>query len=335
MDLGITTFAETHAVDGRPTSAEERLAQVLDEAVLADQVGLHVYGVGEHHRADFAASAPAIVLAAIAARTSHVRLQSAVTVLSTTDPVRVFQDFATVDLISHGRAEIIAGRGSFTESFPLFGESLEDYDELFAAKLELLLALRSSERVTWSGRFRPPLVDQAVYPRPVQDRLPIWLGVGGNPPSVVRAGRLGLPLVLAIIGGEPARFAPLVGLYRQALEQAQQPEQPVAVNAHGYVAATTEQAYEEFYGPYARAMTLLGRERGWPPMNRQAFAQLASPEGSLVIGDPRTVADKILRMREVLGISRFQLHTSVGTMPAEHVHRCIELLGTEVAKMLA
>jgi probable LLM family oxidoreductase len=335
VELGITTFAETHPVDGVPTSAEERLAQVLDEVVLAEQAGLDVYGVGEHHRPDFAASAPAVVLAAAAARTSRIRLQSAVTVLSTTDPVRVFQDFATVDLISHGRAEIIAGRGSFTESFPLFGADLGDYDALFAEKLQLLLALRSSERVTWSGQFRPPLVDQPVYPRPVQDPLPVWVGVGGNPSSVVRAGLLGLPLVLAIIGGEPARFGALTDLYSRALAEAGHPPQPVAVNAHGYVAASNEQALEEFYGPYARAMTVLGRERGWPAMNRHTFAQLASPEGSLVIGDPATVADKILRIQETLGISRFQLHTSVGTMPTEQVGRCIELLGSDVAKRLA
>ena len=249
MELGITTFAETYAdpSTGRVPSHGERLRDLLEEVEVAEQVGLAVYGVGEHHRADFAASAPAVVLAAAAARTSRIRLTSAVTVLSSADPVRTFQDFATLDLVSSGRAEVIAGRGSFIESFPLFGQSLDDYDELFAEKLELLLALRDRERVTWSGRFRPALHDQPVYPRPEQDRLPVWVGVGGNPPSVVRAGRLGLPMALAIIGGSPRRFAPLADLHRRALAEAGHAAQPVAVHAHGFVGRTSQQAARDYY----------------------------------------------------------------------------------------
>ena len=334
MDLGITTFVETHAVDGLPTSAGARLREVIAEAELAEQVGLDVYGVGEHHRADFAASAPAVVLAAIAARTSRIRLTSAVTVLSTDDPVRVFEEFATLDQLSGGRAEIIAGRGSFTESFPLFGYDLDDYDDLFADKLELLLALRDNERVTWAGRFRPALTDQGVYPRPVQQPLPVWIGVGGNPQSVVRAGLWGLPMILAIIGGTPDRFVPLAELYRQAQAKGGLPRQPLAVNAHGYVADSFDQAKQEFYGPYARAMTTIGRERGWPAMTVQGFEQLAGPGGAMVIGSPEDVAAKIRRMQQLLGIDRFMLHLSVGTLPHAQVLHAIELFGTAVAPLL-
>jgi probable LLM family oxidoreductase len=334
MELGITTFAETHPIDGVPTSPADRLRRVIEEAELAEQVGLDVYAVGEHHRPDFAASAPAVVLAAIAARTSRIRLSSAVTVLSTDDPVRVFEQFATVDALSNGRAEIIAGRGSFTESFPLFGYDLEDYDDLFAEKLGLLLALRDNESVRWSGRFRPSLDGEPVHPRPVQQPLPVWLGVGGNPQSVVRAALLGLPMILAIIGGTPERFVPFAELYRQAQDQSALPRQPLAVNAHGYVADSMEQAKSEFYGPYARAMTTIGRERGWPPMTTQAFDQMAGPAGAMVIGAPEDAAEKILRMRELLGIERFLLHLSVGTMPHRQVLHAIELFGTKVAALV-
>ncbi len=334
MELGITTFVETHPVNGAETPAGDRLQQVIAEAELADQLGLDVYGVGEHHRADFAAPAPAVVLAAIAARTSRIRLTSAVTVLSTDDPVRVFEEFATLDQLSGGRAEIIAGRGSFTESFPLFGYDLEDYDDLFADKLGLLLALRDNERVTWSGRFRAALHDQPVFPRPVQTPLPVWIGVGGNPQSVVRAGFLGLPMILAIIGGSPDRFVPLAELYRQAQEQGGHPRQPLAVNAHGFIADSFEEAKEQFYGPYARAVTTIGRERGWPPMSRQSFDQMAAPDGGMVIGAPADVAAKILRLRELLGIERFLLHLSVGTLPHEQVLHAIELFGTAVAPLV-
>ncbi len=327
MELGITTFAEVYGVDGRAApSYGQRLREVVDEAVVAEQAGLDVYGVGEHHRADFAASAPAVVLAAAAGKTSKIALTSAVTVLSSDDPVRVFQQYSTLDLVSSGRAEIIAGRGSFTESFPLFGYDLADYDELFVEKLQLLLALRSGEPVTWSGNHRAALHDQMVYPRPERE-LPIWIGVGGNPESVIRAGLLGLPLAIAIIGGQPARFAPLADLYRRALAEGGHDPQPIAVHAHGYINETEEQAVADYYPSYALAMTKLGRERGWGPMTRDQFEALRSPAGSLLVGTPDQVADKIGAMRDTLGIDRFMLHVSVGTLPHEKVLNSIELLG--------
>lgn len=335
MELGITTFAETYPdpETGRATSAGERLRDVVAEAELADRVGLDVYGVGEHHRADFAASAPAVVLAAIAGRTSRIRLTSAVTVLSSADPVRVFQDFATLDLLSSGRAEVMAGRGSFIESFPLFGYSLDDYDALFAEKLDLLLELRDNERVTWRGTHRAALHDRGVYPRP-EAPLPVWVAVGGNPDSVVRAAQRGLPLALAIIGGQPEQFAPLADLHRVALAQAGHDPAPIAVHAHGYVAASSDQAAREYYPAYSGAMSVIGRERGWGPMTRPAFEAMRSTGGSLVLGDPAQVAAKILRLRRLLGIDRFMLHISVGTLPHEQVLRSIELLATEVAPIV-
>ena len=330
MDIGISTFAE---VTDPSVSAGQRLREVVEEAVRADEVGLDVYAIGEHHRPDFAVSAPAIPLAAIAERTERIRLSSAVTVLSSDDPVRVFQDFATLDLLSGGRAEIMAGRGSFVESFPLFGYDLDDYDRLFAEKLDLLLAIRDSERVTWNGTMRPPLQNAGIYPRPQQDPLPVWIAVGGTPQSVARAGALGLPLALAIIGGAPARFAPLVKLYRESAERAGHDPAtlPVGVHLHGFVGETTEQAIDTFYGPYARAMTQLGRERGWPPMTRDGFEQLRSPHGSLAVGSPEEVTEKLLSVTEQLGLDRILLHLSVGTMPHAEVLRAVELLGTEVA----
>ncbi|GGK42404.1 LLM class flavin-dependent oxidoreductase [Nocardia camponoti] len=332
MELGLTTFAEIRPAGNEPMpTAAERLRQVVDEAVLTEEVGLDVYGVGEHHRADFAASAPAVVLGAIAARTDRIQLTSAVTVLSSDDPVRVFQDFATLDGLSNGRAELMAGRGSFTESFPLFGYDLTDYDTLFEEKLGLLLELREEDPVTWSGRFRAPLHNATVYPRTDHRPLPIWIAVGGNPESVVRAGLLGLPLAIAIIGGEPARFKPLVDLYHRAVEEGGHPPQPVAVHAHGFIADTTKQAVEEFYPSYAAAMSATGRERGWPPMTREHFEQLRSPDGSLYVGTPDYVADKIAATRDILGLDRFMLHISVGTMPVDQVSSGIELLGTKVA----
>jgi probable LLM family oxidoreductase len=339
VELGLTTFAETipSSDSGVVEHHGERLHQVLAEAVLADQVGLDVYAIGEHHRPDFAVSAPAVVLAAIAGQTERIRLSPAVSVLSSDDPVRVYQQFATLDLLSNGRAELLVGRGSFSESFPLFGYSLEDYDELFAEKLDLLLAIRDDERVTWSGDFRAPLVDQGVYPRSQQDPLPVWVGVGGTPQSVVRAGIRGLPVALAIIGGSPERFAVLGKLHRRSLVDAgyDPVDVPLAVHAHGHIAETNEQAAEEFYPSYAAAMTRIGRERGWGPMTRAQFDAMRSPEGSLVLGDPETVARKILRWREILGIERFMLHVSVGTMPHGQVMRSIELLGTEVTTLVA
>ncbi|MFQ5523449.1 MAG: LLM class flavin-dependent oxidoreductase [Acidimicrobiia bacterium] len=337
MELGITSFAETlpDPDTGEVISHGERLSQVLDEIVLAEEVGLDVYGLGEHHRPDFASSAPAVVLAAAAGRTKRIRLFPAVAILSTDDPVRVFQQYATLDLISSGRAELLVGRGSFIESFPLFGYSLSDYDEIFAEKLDLLLQIRENEVVTWSGRFRPPISSQGIYPRPERP-LPIRVAVGGTPQSVIRAATRGLELALAIIGGSPERFAVLTELYRRTLEESGfDPEtKPIAVHAHGYVAETTEQAAEEYYDSYALAMTRIGRERGWGPMTRAHYDLMRSPEGSLVLGDPETVAAKILRWREILGINRFELHISVGTLPHHRVMRSIELFGTQVASLV-
>jgi probable LLM family oxidoreductase len=328
VELGLITFADVGSV-----SPEQRLKNLLEEARLADEVGLDVFGVGEHHRADYVASAPAVVLAAAAARTRTIRLTSAVTVLSSDDPVRVFQDFATLDLLSGGRAEIMAGRGSFIESFPLFGYDLKDYDALFAEKLDLLLKLRAGERVTWSGRYRPPLHDQAVYPRPLQDPLPVWVAVGGTPQSVVRAGSLGLPLALAIIGGEPERFAPLASLYREAARRAgQDPSRlKIGINTHAFVAKTSQQAADEFFPPYADVMTKLGRERGWGPTTRQHFEALRSPRGALAVGSPQEVVDKILFQHEIFGHDRYIAQFSVGTMPHAKIMRSIELFGTRVA----
>jgi probable LLM family oxidoreductase len=325
MELGLYTFAEL----SRTVDASQRLRDLLEEIELADQVGLDVFGVGEHHRPDFAVSAPAVVLAAAAERTKRIRLTSAVTVLSSDDPVRVFQDFATLDLLSGGRAEIMAGRGSFIESFPLFGYDLDDYDDLFSEHLELLLKLRETERVTWSGRHRAALDDAGVYPRP-QNPLPIWIAVGGTQQSVVRAGRLRLPLALAIIGGAPERFVGLVDLYRQAGGGSL----PVGINSHTYVAETSQQAADEFFPSYAGMMSRIGRERGWPPMTRAQFDQLRSPRGALVVGSPAEVAEKILFQHELFGHERFLAQISVGAMPHDRVMRAIELLGTEVAPIV-
>ncbi|MBT0768059.1 LLM class flavin-dependent oxidoreductase [Kineosporia sp. J2-2] len=335
MELGITTFADAYPIDGVPTPHGVRLRQVLEEVELAERVGLDVYGIGEHHRADFAASAPTVVLAAAAARTEKIRLTSAVTVLSSADPVRVWQEFTTLDLISRGRAEVMAGRGSFIESFPLFGYDLEDYDDLFAEKLDLLVELTREEKVTWSGRFRPALHEQGVFPRP-ERTLPVWVAVGGTPQSIVRAAQYGLPVALAIIGGQPAQFGPLAQLHRHALKEAgHTPEQaPLAVHMHGYVAPTAEQAVEEYYPSYAQAMTQLGRERGWGAMTRNTFNNLRGRGGSLVLGTPEQVAEKIVDAHRLLGIQRFMLHISVGTLPHEQVLRAIELLGTQVAPLV-
>ena len=338
MELGLTSFAETlpDPLTGELVGHGERLRQVLEEIEKAEEVGLDVYGLGEHHRPDFAASAPAVVLAAAAARTQSIRLSPAVVILSTDDPVRVFQQYATLDLLSNGRAELLVGRGSFIESFPLFGYDLADYDELFAEKLDLLLTIRDNEIVEWSGRFRPPIRGQGIYPRPQQDPFPIWVGVGGNPASMVRAARRGLPVALAIIGGDPRRFARLAEIHRATLrEYGYDPSRvPLAVHAHGYVADSSDQAADEYFPSYALAMTKIGQERGWPPMTRAHFEAMRRPEGSLVIGDPEEVATKILRWKEILGISRFMLHISVGTMPHDKVLRAIELFGTKVAPLV-
>ncbi len=336
MEIGVSTFVETtpDVQTGKVISHAQRLREVVEEIVLADQVGLDVYGVGEHHREDFAASSPAVVLAAAAAQTKRIRLTSAVTVLSSADPVRVFQDFATLDCISNGRAEIMAGRGSFIESFPLFGYDLNDYDELFDEKLALLLKIRESEKVTWEGgRHRPAIDNRGVYPRPVQQPLPVWIGSGGNQQSVVRAGLLGLPLVLAIIGGSPRHFAPLVQLYKRAAVHAGHDvsKLPVASHSHGFIGTEGEAAADKFFPPTQQVMNVLGRERGWGHYDRASYDAARSFEGALYVGDPETVARKIIHLRKEVGITRFMLHVPLGTMPHDDVMKAIELLGTEVA----
>ena len=329
MELGLYTFADV----GPEIEPLQRLRNLLEEIELADQAGLDVFGIGEHHRPDYAVSAPAVVLAAAAERTKNIRLTSAVTVLSSDDPVRVFQDFATLDLLSEGRAEIMAGRGSFIESFPLFGYDLGDYDELFAEKLDLLLKLRESGRVTWSGKHRAPLEDAGVYPRPVQDPLPIWIAVGGTPQSVVRAALLGLPLAIAIIGGQPERFAPLARLYREAAKGAgHDPARlPISINSHTYVAETSQRASEEYFPTYAAMMNRIGRERGWSALTREQFERGRSPRGALLVGSPEQVAEKILFEHELFGNERFMAQISVGTTAHEKVMRAIELFGSDVA----
>ncbi|HVL81868.1 MAG TPA: Atu2307/SP_0267 family LLM class monooxygenase [Actinomycetota bacterium] len=330
MELGVFTF-----VQGDPSVAPaERMRNVLEEAELADQLGLDVFGVGEHHRSDFLASAPAVVLAAVAARTTRVRLTSTVSVISSDDPVRVFEGFATLDLLSEGRAEIMAGRGSFVEPFPLFGYDLADYDELFAEKLELLLEIRRSEIVTWSGRHRSPIEGRGVYPRPVQDPLPVWIAVGGNPPSAVRAGALGLPMALAIIGGEPARFKPIAQLHAEAARRGGHEPPRLSINSHGYIAETSQAAMNESYPAVSAAMNKIGRERGWPPMSRPQYEASATLHGANFVGSPQQVVEKILFQHEIFGHDRFLLQFTVGTIPHRQVMRSIELFGTEVAPVV-
>jgi probable LLM family oxidoreductase len=332
VELGLATFADV-APGASPARVAQRLHELLEEIELADRLGLEVFGVGEHHRRDYAVSAPTVALAAAAARTEKIRLSSAVTVLSSADPVTVFEEFSTLDLLSGGRAEIMAGRGSFTESFPLYGYELDDYDELFAEKLELLLALRESESVSWSGRHRAALHEAAVYPRPLQQPLPVWIAVGGTPASVARAGMLGLPLMIAIIGGAPARFAPLVELYREAAKRAgvELPKPALGINSHMYIADSAARAADEFFGPYSQMMNRIGRERGWPPMSRAQFDAGCAPEGHLLVGAPEQVAAKILAHHELFGHDRFLGHISVGVLPHEKALRATELFATEVA----
>lgn len=356
VELGLCTFADV-APGAGPEQVAQRLKDLLEEIELADKLGLEIFGLGEHHRPDYAISSPPVALAAAAARTKNIRLSSAVTVLSSADPVKVFQDFGTLDLLSGGRAEIMAGRGSFIESFPLFGYDLEDYDELFSEKLELLLALRESERVTWSGKHRASLQDVGVYPRPLQNPLPVWIAVGGSPGSIVRAGKLGLPLMLAIIGGSPARFKPLIDLYREAVRQgaaasegATQEETTrqeatssdgidragvaVGINSHTYVAASTQQAMDEYFPAYAPMMNRIGRERGWQPLTREQFERACGPEGHLLVGSPQQVAEKILAEHELFTHDRFLAQLSVGTLAHDKVIRATELFANEVAPIV-
>src|SRR5208282_3583481 len=339
MQIGIDSFAAaiSDPATGLTLKPVDRMQNLLEEIELADRVGLDVFGIGEHHRVEFLDSAPVVILAAAAARTKNIRLTSAVTVLSAADPVRVFQEFATLDLISHGRAEIVAGRGSFVESYPLFGLRLEDYDSLFEEKLDLLLTIRENTHVHWTGKHRAPLTGQAVYPRPLQDPLPIWIGVGGTPTSFVRAGMLGLPLMVAIIGGEPERFRPLINLYREAGRRAGHSAERLTVGLHsiGFLADTTEQAADDFYPGYAHTFNEIGKERGWPPTTRTHFDAQRGPTGALLIGDAGTVAKKILYVNEVLGgISRITFQMGVSTLPHQKMLRAIEILGTLVAPMV-
>jgi probable LLM family oxidoreductase len=339
LQIGIDSFAASipDPVTSVALSPTGRMHHLLEEIELADQVGLDVFGIGEHHRSEFLDSAPPVILGAAAALTQRIRLTSAVTVLSAADPVRVFQQFATLDLISQGRAEIVAGRGSFIESFPLFGLDLEDYDSLFAEKLELLLKIRDNTEVYWSGKHRAPLTGQSIYPRPVQNPLPIWMGVGGTPASFARAGALGLPLMVAIIGGEPHRFRPHIDLYREAGHRAGWAPEQLRVGLHciGFLADNAQQAADDFFPGYAQTFTQIGKERGWPPTTRAQFDATRGPTGALIIGDAETVTDKILYINQALGgISRITFQMGVSTLPHAKMMHAIEILGTRVAQAL-
>lgn len=330
MEIGVDSFAAKE-------SSNDTLSELLDRIEYADKVGLDVFGIGEHYREEFLDAAPTLILAAAAARTKKIRLTSAVTVLSVADPVRVFQNFATLDLISHGRAEVVVGRGSFTESFPLFGYKLEDYDELFSEKLELLLKIRNHEVVNWAGKYRPALKNQHIYPRPIQKQLPIWLGVGGTPESFIRAGVLGLPLMIAVIGGETHRFRPLVELYRQAGKEAGHKSEDLRVGLHslGYVAESKEIAVKDYYEGYAKSFTKIGKERGWPPVTRTHFDAQTGPTGALVIGSPEEVVQKIVRHSQALGgISRFTFQLDNAGLSHKQLINSIELIGKKVIPLV-
>ncbi|MEA2699955.1 MAG: hypothetical protein QOI66_4226 [Myxococcales bacterium] len=337
MQVGIDSFAAAYDDASLAISPSERLRNLIEQIEHADQAGLDVFGIGEHHRPDYLDSAPVVILAAAAARTKRIRLTSAVTVLSAADPVRVFQDFATLDLISQGRAEMVVGRGSFVDAFPLFGLKLEDYDELFEEKLELLLNVCENENVTWSGKHRAALTGQGVYPRPLQNPFPIWVGAGGTPQSFARAGALGLPLMVAIIGGEPRRFRPLVDLYWETAQRFGSSQERLKVGMHslGYVAATTEEAVNDFYPGYARALSTVGKERGWPPVTRAAFEAQRTPLGALLVGNPDEVTEKIIRHSEVLGgLSRVTFQMNAASLPHAKLMSAIDLIATRIAPVL-
>ncbi|SJZ72675.1 probable oxidoreductase, LLM family [Chitinophaga eiseniae] len=339
MEIGIDSFAATKSQTGGHNAAADmkEMDNLLERMVLADEAGLAVFGLGEHHRREFLDSASTLILAAAAARTKQIRLTSAVTVLSAADPVRVFQSFATLDIISKGRAEMVVGRGSFIEAFPLFGYNLDDYDALFTEKLDLLLKIRDEERVEWSGQFRAPLENAPIYPRPVQEPLPVWVGVGGTPQSFVRAGTLGLPLMVAVIGGETHRFRPLVDLYREAGRKAGHPEEKLQVGLHslGYIAETSQQARDEFFPGYAEVFTRIGRERGWGPVTRPQFDAQNGPTGALLVGSPQEVAEKIRRHSEALGgISRFTFQMDNANLPHDKLMNSIALIGKEIVPLL-
>ncbi len=334
MEIGLYSFADI-GIDpqtNRVMSPAQRISNLLEEIELADQLGLDVFGIGEHHRPDYTVSSPATVLAAAAVKTTQIKLSSAVTVLSSDDPVRVYQQFSTVDLLSNGRAEIMAGRGSFIESFPLFGYKLNDYDSLFEEKLELLVKLNTHERVSWKGHHTQDINNLVVYPRPYNKSMPLWVAVGGTPASVMRAGDYGLPMALAIIGGQPAQYAPLTKLYRQAYQEAGHDtgNLQLGINSHVYVADSSQQARDEFYPHYAAVMSRIGKERGWPPLTRQQFDASTRKEGALLVGSPEEVAEKILYEHELFGNTRFLAQMSLGTMPHEKILNAIELMGSKV-----
>lgn len=334
MEVGVYTFGDvgTHPITKQTITPRQRIVNLMEEIELADQLGLDVFALGEHHRPDYLISAPTVLLGAAAVKTKKIKLSTAVTVLSSDDPVRVFQQFAEIDLLSGGRAEIMAGRGSFIESFPLFGYKLEDYDELFSEKLEMLLQLNKGEIFSWKGKHTQTINKRGVYPRPYQKEIPIWIGVGGTPESVVRAAEYGLPMALAIIGGLPARFAPYIQLYRDVYTKAghDPAKMQLSINSHTYLAEDSQQARDEFYAPYSEVMNRIGRERGWPPGTREQFDASTGPTGALLVGSPQEVIDKILYEHELFGHTRFLAQMSLGAMPHDKILHSMELLATKV-----
>ena len=336
MELGLYTFVENTPVadTGKTLPPEKRLENLLEEIELADEAGLDIVGIGEHHRPEYLSSSPAVILAAAAARTKNIRLSSAVTVLGSEDPVRVFQQYSTLDLLSNGRAEIMVGRGSFTESFPLFGQDMNNYDEIFAEKLELLIQLREEVQINWKGKHRPSIPNRAVYPRPKQDPLPLWIATGGSPQSAYRAGALGVPMALAIIGGQPSQFKPMADLHRRGAKEAGHKQQPLSINSHGFISDTSQEALDVAFPAFKHTMDKIGKERGWPPMSRKQFEASCTLYGANVVGSPQQVIDKILHQHEIFGHDRFTLQMSVGSVPHKKLLRSIELFAKEVAPVV-